>query len=76
MSFKNFDEKSDICNLDDIKVCTSCEKCLSFSENDYIEIKLEGLIKEEMYKDYFREFKSYKPLSDDRYLTVQYGTFL
>lgn len=56
---KNFSEENDICDLDDTKVCNSCEKCLGFSEDDYMEIKLDGLIKEDVYKDH-EDFEIFK----------------
>lgn len=52
----NFDEEfeEDICDLDDTKMCDSCGKCLEEECNDYMEIKIEAVIKEneEIYKEY------------------------
>ena len=49
----NFNEE-DICDLDENKMCDSCGKCLGEELDDYMEIKIEGIIKEndEIYKEY------------------------
>lgn len=49
----NFDEE-DRCDLDESKMCDSCSKCLEEGNNDYMEIKIEGVIKEneEIYREY------------------------
>lgn len=62
MDFNN--EDMDICDLDESKVCDNCEKCLGLSENDYMEIRLEGVIKES--DDLYKEYEEYEVFSKNK----------
>lgn len=39
--------KCNLCDLDPRKICDSCGKCLDLNDNDYIEIKINGLFENE-----------------------------
>lgn len=55
-------EENDLCDLDKTKVCDNCEKCLGITESDYMEIKLDGVIKESA--EFFKEYEDFEVFSE------------
>ncbi|KMT23038.1 hypothetical protein [Clostridium cylindrosporum] len=55
-----FDENdiNDLCDLDGMSICNSCGKCIEFEDNDYMEIKIEGIIKDQV--DSYREYEDFE----------------
>ena len=55
--------EDDICDLDGTKICDNCEKCLHIGEEDYMEIQIDGVIKDD--EELFLEYEDFELYSDE-----------
>ncbi len=55
--------EDDICDLDETKLCDNCEKCLHIGEEDYMEIQIDGVIKDD--EELLLEYEDFEVYGDE-----------